>query len=185
MTPAGPAALGRGDHHARPLVVVAFATRNGGTAEIADWIGAELAAEGVDAQVRPAPAVADISAARAVVLGSGLYGGRWLREAGRFARRHRDALLSVPVWLFSSGPLDASAAWRDTPPPAGVRRIADRIDAVEHVTFGGRLVAGTHGLVARMILSRGRGGDYRNRGRVDAWAREIATQVNAAEGPPT
>ncbi|MFI0901064.1 flavodoxin domain-containing protein [Streptomyces sp. NPDC020983] len=168
-----------------PVVLVVYATRNGGTAEIADWIGTALADGGVDALVRPAAAVRDLPPVRAVVLGSGLYGGRWLREATRFARRHRRALASLPVWLFSSGPLDASAAAGDLPPTPAVRHLADRVDAAGHMTFGGRLVPGARGPLARMILARGQGGDYRDPERIGAWVRDIAAQVRAAADQPT
>ncbi|SEN78235.1 flavodoxin domain-containing protein [Actinacidiphila rubida] len=165
-----------------PHVLIAYASRNRGTAEIADWIGLTLTAEGVPADVRAAADIQDLCGYTAVVLGSGLYAGRWLRDATRFARGHRVALRAVPVWLFSSGPLDSSAAERDIPPVNGVVKVADELDAVEHATFGGRLVPGAHGLVARMILSRGRGGDFRDRAQVRAWARRIAATA-ALERP--
>lgn len=168
-----------------PVVLVAYASRNGGTAEIAGWIGTTLAAEGVGALVRPAAAVRDLPPVAAVVIGSGLYGGRWLREATGFARRHRMVLGALPVWLFSSGPLDAAGARSGLPPTAAVRHLADRVDAVGHATFGGRLVPGARGRVARMILARGQGGDYRDPERIAAWARDIAAQVRAALNQPT
>lgn len=74
-------------------MVVAYGSRNGGTAEIAGWIGETLKTEGVNATVRPASAVKDLRPYPAVVLGSGVYEGRWLRSAVRFARHHRRALL--------------------------------------------------------------------------------------------
>lgn len=162
-----------------PVVLVAYESRNGGTAEIAQWIGEGLIGAGVEAEVRPAAVVQELRGYSGVVLGSGLYEGRWLRGALRFARRHRADLLEVPVWLFSSGPLDASAGERDIPPVSGARALADRVDAREHVTFGGRLVPGARGLVARMILRQGKGGDFRDRDRIDAWARSIAAEVAA------
>ncbi|MFI0724132.1 flavodoxin domain-containing protein [Streptomyces sp. NPDC021224] len=185
MIPERPGSAHGGAGAEAPVVLVAYASRNGGTAEIAGWIGAALAAEGVEAVVRPAAAVRDLPPVRAVVLGSGLYGGRWLREATRFARRHRTALASLPVWLFSSGPLDAPAARSRLPPTTAVRHLADRVDAAGHATFGGRLVPGARGPVARMILARGQGGDFRDPERISAWARDIAAQVHAALGQPT
>jgi menaquinone-dependent protoporphyrinogen oxidase len=162
-----------------PVVLVAYESRNGGTAEIAQWIGEGLTGAGVEAEVRPAAVVQDLRGYSGVVLGSGLYEGRWLRGARRFARRHRADLLEVPVWLFSSGPLDASAGERDIPAVSGACALADRVDAREHVTFGGRLAPGARGLVARMILRQGKGGDFRDRDRIDAWARSIAAEVAA------
>jgi menaquinone-dependent protoporphyrinogen oxidase len=165
-----------------PKVLVAYASRNGGTAGIAGWIGDALVDAGTPADVRPAAEVKDLHGYTAVALGSGLYTGRWLPEATRFARRHRAELRTLPVWLFSSGPLDSSAAERDIPPVSGALRIADGLDAVEHVTFGGRLVPGARGLIARLILSKGKGGDFRDPDQVRAWARRIAATA-AAEQP--
>ncbi|MFF3763950.1 flavodoxin domain-containing protein [Streptomyces sp. NPDC001922] len=162
-------------HH----VLVAHGSRNGSTAEIAEWIGETLRAYG-PADVRPAAEVEDVEEYDVVVLGGALYAGRWHRDAARFARRHHQALMSRAVWLFSSGPLDASAGERDIPPVPGVRRIAARLDALGHVTFGGRLEEGAKGIIAHQIVKAGRGGDYRDPARVHAWAREIAAELGAA-----
>ena len=160
-----------------PHVLVVYGSRNGGTAEVARWIGETLRGGGLDTDVLPASAVKDLHRYTAVVLGSGVYEGRWLRDAVHFAHRHRRDLLGVPVCLFSSGPLDASAAERDIPAVPGVVKIADLLDAREHVTFGGRLVEGARGFIARMILSQGRGGDFRDRDQIHAWALGIAKEA--------
>lgn len=164
----------------RHRVLVAYATKNGSTGEIATWIGASLRTTGLDVRVRPASDVVDVDPYGAVVLGGALYMGRWHRDAVRFAHRHSTALAARPLWLFSSGPLDSSANERDIPPAPGVARIASRLDAREHVTFGGRLVEGAQGPVARWILSSGRGGDFRDPVRIRAWAGRIAEELAAA-----
>lgn len=159
-------------------VLVAYATKNGSTEEMARTIAQTLDKEGVVADLRPAAEAGDAREYDAVVLGSGLYAGRWLRDARRFAARHKAVLAARPVWLFSSGPLDATASERDIPPVPGVRRIRDRIDAREHVTFGGCLTAGAKGRMARMIVDSGKGGDFRDFAAMDAWARHIAAELH-------
>lgn len=83
-----------------------------------------------------AGAVLDLTGYDAVVVGGGLYAGRRHKDAPRFVHRHRRAPAARPLWSFGSGPLDASAAARDTPPvpsvPGGCsvivrngRRVAD------------------------------------------------------------
>lgn len=84
------------------------------------------------------------------------------------------------MWLFSSGPLDASASERDIPPVRGVRRAVIRLDAREHVTFGGCLEEGARGRVAGMILRSGKGGDFRDFGVIQAWAHGIADELTHA-----
>lgn len=114
-----------------------------------------------------------------MILGSGLYAGRWLRDAIRFTRRHRKALLEMPVWLFSSGPLDASAAERTVSPVRTATRAAERVDAADHMTFGGRLTDGAHGFVARQILAKNKGGDFRDREQIRTWALKVGDDVAA------
>ncbi|WP_372351282.1 flavodoxin domain-containing protein [Streptomyces sp. KL116D] len=158
-----------------PRVLVAYGTKNGSTGEIAVRVAGVLTEAGYATTVRPAGEVAEsLSAYDAVVLGGALYAGRWHRDARRFARRARRAPGTRPVWLFSSGPLDGSASDRDIPPVPGVRRIADRLDAREHVAFGGRLDESARGRLARMIVRSGKGGDFRDFTAITAWAERIA-----------
>src|SRR5436190_20913169 len=97
-------------------ILVAYATKNGSTAEIAHWIGEELSASGLTVEVRPAAEVRDASGYQAVVLGAAVYLAGWHTDARHFAHRFAGALANMPVWLFSSGPLDSSADDADLPP---------------------------------------------------------------------
>lgn len=118
-------------------VLVAYGTTNGSTARIAETIAEVLRKEGMPAEAVPARSVTDVSSYDAVVVGGGLYAGRWHKDARRFVRRHGRELAERPLWLFSSGPLDASASERNIPPVPGVKRAMVRLDVTEHVTFGG------------------------------------------------
>ena len=155
--------------------LVAYGSRNGSTAQIAGRIGEVLRRQGLETEVRPAAQVRDVEPYDVVVLGGALYAARWHRDARRFARRNADRLSTASVWLFSSGPLDASAAQRSIPPVAGVRRVMVRLDAVEHRTFGGCLREGAKGRIARSLLASGRGGDFRDFDSITAWADRIAS----------
>ncbi|MEU6378722.1 flavodoxin domain-containing protein [Streptomyces sp. NPDC046909] len=161
-------------------VLVAYGTTNGSTARIAEAVAAVLRKEGFTAEALPAGAVARVTPYDAVVLGGGLYAGRWQKDARRFARRHGRDLAGLPLWLFSSGPLDASASERDIPPVPGVRKAMIRLDAREHITFGGCLEEGAKGRMARMILRSGKGGDFRDFDGIEEWARKIADELTVA-----
>jgi menaquinone-dependent protoporphyrinogen oxidase len=158
-------------------VLVASGSKNGSTAGIADMIVAALQAEGVTAQARPAAEVRSTEEYDAVVLGGALYAGRWHRDARAFARRHAKALLGRPVWLFSSGPLDDSADTGEIPPVAQVAKVFERLGAVEHVTFGGRLTEEADGFIAKSMVRNGKGGDFRNPERIANWSHTIATRL--------
>ncbi|WP_407554568.1 flavodoxin domain-containing protein [Streptomyces sp. Pv4-95] len=159
-------------------VLIVYGSRNGSTAEIGRWVGQALRERGLVVEVRDvADAPADLSAYEAVVLGAGVYMGGWHRDARRFARRHRRELGSMPVWLFSSGPLDTSCDEREVPAVPGVARLAHRLGVRGHATFGGRLAQGAQGYVARQILRDGKGGDFRNQDAVRNWARRVAAEL--------
>ncbi|GAA2348480.1 flavodoxin domain-containing protein [Streptomyces kunmingensis] len=169
----------------QPRVLIVYASRNGSTAEIAGHISGVLSEAGCVATVCPAAeAGRDLDTYDAVVLGGALYTGRWHRAARRFARRFRRELETRPVWLFSSGPLDASASERDIPPVPGVRRLADRIEARGHATFGGRLNEDARGRVAKMIVKSGRGGDFRDLTQIISWAEGVARDIVPAPSGP-
>ncbi|MDN0200025.1 flavodoxin domain-containing protein [Streptomyces sp. S.PNR 29] len=160
-------------------VLVAYGTTNGSTAQIAEAIAEVLSKEGLTAEARPAQSVESVALYDAVVVGGGLYAGRWQKHARRFVRRHRRALAERPLWFFSSGPLDASASERDIPPVRGVRKAMLRLDATEHVTFGGCLEEGAKGFIARKIVESGKGGDFRDFAVIEAWAARIADALVA------
>src|SRR5512139_3080934 len=87
------------------MILVAYASKHGSTQGIAEHIARRLTERGLSVEVRPAEAVADLGVPDAVILGSAVYAGSWMKEASEFARRFVDVLSAVPVWLFSSGPL--------------------------------------------------------------------------------
>jgi len=153
-------------------VLVAYASKHGSTGEIAAVVAATLGEAGIRADVVPATDVRALSGYDAVVLGSGLYSATWLRDANRFVRAHRAALVGLPVWLFSSGPLDRSADFDDIPMTAHVAESIDGLAIRGHRTFGG-LLREDSPEVAAGILATHRTGDYRDWDAIRRWAREI------------
>ena len=133
-------------------VLVAYGTKHGATAEIAQAIGSTLRAAGLEVDTLSARRVRSLEPYRAVVLGSAVYAGRWRRDALRTLRRPE--LRDRDVWLFSSGPVgetkgDPEQVERLTKPPR-VQRIATDIGAREHVVFGG-MVAEDAGFIRKKM----------------------------------
>ena len=93
-------------------VLVAAAGRHGATAEIAETIGGELTKAGVDVDVVDVDDVHGLGDYDAVVLGSAVYIGHWLKSAAAFATSRDAELRARPTWLFSSGPCRRSASAR-------------------------------------------------------------------------
>ena len=86
-------------------VLVTAATKYGATAEIAQAIGDALRDRGLEPTVLPPGQVEGIDGYDAVVLGSAVYAGHWLKPAQELVDRWAGALTGRPVWLFSSGPV--------------------------------------------------------------------------------
>jgi menaquinone-dependent protoporphyrinogen oxidase len=85
-------------------VLVAYASTNGSTQEIAETIAAELGKNGVTVDLQLMRKVQSLQEYRAVVLGAPLYIMHWHKEALKFLPRHRQALMERPVAIFASGP---------------------------------------------------------------------------------
>jgi menaquinone-dependent protoporphyrinogen oxidase len=158
------------------FALVAYGSKRGSTKEIAEWIGADLRDKGIHVDVLPAHSVRDVSPYHAVIIGGALYANRWHRDARRFAKRHARTLRDREVWLFSSGPLDASAAAREIPPVRGAARAAEQLNARGHATFGGRLGPDARGFPAS-AMAKTRSGDFRSPEQVHAWAGDIVRQL--------
>jgi menaquinone-dependent protoporphyrinogen oxidase len=161
-------------------VLVAYGTKHGATAEIAQAIAKTLQAAGLEVDVEPARRVRSLDAYRAVVLGSAVYVGRWRADAMRLPRRAD--LKDRDVWLFSSGPVgeddgDPEELERLTKPKR-VQQLAAAIGVREHVVFGG-MIADDAGYIrkrmARKIPAELR--DRRDWPQIEAWARSIAAAL--------
>ena len=85
-------------------VLVVYASKYGSTQEVAEAVAATLREHGLDVDVRPAAEPVDPGGYSAVVIGGALYYFRWLKDARRFVRSHRDALERMPVAVFGMGP---------------------------------------------------------------------------------
>ena len=62
-------------------ILVAYASKYGSTAGIAQKIGAKLSEAGHAADVLPVDQVSDLTPYRAAVIGSAVYVGQWRKEA--------------------------------------------------------------------------------------------------------
>jgi menaquinone-dependent protoporphyrinogen oxidase len=165
-------------------VLVAYGSRNGSTAEIAQAIAASLRARGLATDVLRADQVPDVGHYDAVIVGSCVYMLRWHPDVLAFLHAHERALASRDVWLFQSGPLDDLTETRDRPLSVPVADIADRIGVRDHVIFGGRLCDGAAGALESLFSLGGLAGDHREWPRILAWADAVAEQVAARREAP-
>jgi menaquinone-dependent protoporphyrinogen oxidase len=157
-------------------VLVAYGSTRGGTEGLAEWVAQELRTDGIEVEVHSAARIGRLGRYDAVIVGGALYAGRWHRLARRFVQRHVAELRLRPVFFFSSGPLDDSAAQGQIPPVRAVQALMTQVGARGHVTFGGRLLAHARGFVASRMAAK-MAGDWRDRTQVRDWARTVAAQL--------
>ena len=161
-------------------VLVASASKHGATNEIAIEIGRTLNDHGVDTEVLDVEHVSALGGFDAVILGSAVYIGHWLKPATKFAEIHADELRGRPIWLFSSGPIG------DPPRPQEQQAgTADEIlvatGAREHRVFAGKIDKGQLSFPERAVV-RAVGaaeGDYRDWSEIRAWATDIAQALTS------
>ncbi|MFI5708321.1 flavodoxin domain-containing protein [Kribbella sp. NPDC051620] len=162
-------------------VLVAYASKMGATAGIAEAVGAVLRERGHLADVRDVTGVDSITQYDAVVLGSAIYLRRWRPEAVRFLRRYAEELGDRRVWLFHSGPVGPDREQLQDM-PANVHRLAHRIGAAPATTFAGAILPATaKGFLARHLANSKLAGDSRDWPLIAAWAEDIAATLTSTE----
>lgn len=168
--------------------LVAYASRHGATAGIAERIAERLRAAGLEAEARPVNAVRDPATYDAFVIGGATYMFHWMKEATAFVRRNRALLATRPVWLFGSGPLGTEATderGRDLSVVSAPREFPELRAAIHardaRVFFGAfdrgvKAVGFTERLALMLPAARAAfpEGDFRDWAEIEAWADGIA-----------
>jgi menaquinone-dependent protoporphyrinogen oxidase len=163
-------------------VLVAYGTKYGATAEIAERIGQVLDQAGLSTDVLPANKVSNLEAYQAVVLGSAVYVGAWRKEAVNFFKANEAVLATKPVWLFSSGPTgegdveELLQGWRF---PGKLQPIADRIQPRDIAVFHGNADPEKMGRIERWMIKQvnAPSGDFRDWDAITAWATGVASAL--------
>ena len=166
-------------HHGKKVAIV-YASRHGSTEEIAEAVRNAPTDRGLDTQLSSVDDGADLSASDAVVLGSAVYMGRWLKPAREFAEARGGELATKPLWLLSSGPIgDPPEAAQE---PLGVAELKSALRARDHRVFAGKIDRSNLGLTEKAVLIavKAEEGDSRDWDDIRAWASAIADELNAA-----
>jgi menaquinone-dependent protoporphyrinogen oxidase len=160
-------------------VLVCAATKYGATGEIANAVADVLAEKGLEVTVIPPGQAGVIEQFDAVVLGSAVYMGQWMKPARELVDRSAAALAARPVWLFSSGPVGEPAKPAEN--PVDVSKILQSTKARDHRVFTGRLVRKHLSFPDRAMASaiRAAEGDFRNWAEIRAWAAGIASALQS------
>ena len=165
-------------------VVVAYASKHGSTEGIAAAFAERLTEAGEPAEATRVDQVSDLSAATAVVLGSAIYAGSWMKEAVEFVHRFAEPLAERPVWLFSSGPLGEDVEDEEQQ-PRQLEEIEGIVGPIEHRVFFGALDRSKLGFAERMIVKavKAPDGDFRDWDEIRTWADAIASDLATRADP--
>jgi menaquinone-dependent protoporphyrinogen oxidase len=168
-------------------ILVAYVSRTGTTAGVAQAIGQTLAESGALVDVRRMQGVTDLSPYRAVVAGSGIQNKQWLPEAMQFMRTQQATLARVPCAIFlvcmtlamNKGDYRQEvAAWlqpvRALVRPVSEGLFAGALDISKVPSFKDRL--GFKISVATGVWSEG---DHRNWEAIHRWAASLPPLLEA------
>ncbi|MEI6362514.1 MAG: flavodoxin domain-containing protein [Actinomycetes bacterium] len=172
-------------------VLVAYSSRHGATTGIAERIADGLRAAGLPVDVRRIDDDQGVTGYDAFVIGSAAYMFHWLKDATAFAKRHRGVLAEHPVWLFSSGPLGTDLVdeeGRDVLETTRPKEFAELQTLLhprgEKIFFGAwdpdALAIGIGERLMRLMPKAKAAmpvGDFRDWEAIDAWARDIASDL--------
>jgi menaquinone-dependent protoporphyrinogen oxidase len=168
-------------------ILVAYASAHGSTAEIAEFIGKELAHRDFKITVSNVVDVTSVDEYDAFVLGSAIHAGMWLTEMSRFLERFQPKLAVAPVVFFMTcirvlEPDGYQHALRDYVN----QRVLDQINLKDLTAFAGRLQMDAVDWGERWTLAANYDGltppgthnnDYRDWAKIRAWARKIADKL--------
>ncbi|MGO9118874.1 MAG: flavodoxin domain-containing protein [Desulfomonilaceae bacterium] len=159
-------------------VLVTYASKYGSTGGVADAIGKELCAKGVNADVVLIKNAGNVSSYQGVVIGSAIYKGRWMSEAIDFVNKNQDILGQMPVAYFLvcmtlSRPTEKNRtqvlSYMDH-----VLKVVPKIKPVSIGAFAGALnYSNLDWLTKKIMKSKGSPeGDFRDWNAIRTWARE-------------
>jgi menaquinone-dependent protoporphyrinogen oxidase len=168
-------------------LLIAYATRAGSTAEIADALGDALVGlEGFEIEVLPIEVVKDVTGYAAVVIGSAIRAGNWMPEAVQFVEQHQAALRERPIVYFSV----CITLHEDTPEnrkivaayTAPVRAI---VAPVAEEFFAGLVDPTRFSWILRILmhLIRTPQGDFRNWEAIQKWGESLPTALHIKNEP--
>jgi menaquinone-dependent protoporphyrinogen oxidase len=161
-------------------ILVAYATRSGSTAEIAQVIGKELTTAGFTANVAEIKTVSTLAGYTAVVIGGPLYMGSVDGAVGKFIGNNREHLQNLPVAAFVVGlapknpdPGASEAAL------AALKKSLGPVTPVSSVLFAGKLDPTKLSFIQRKMteLVKSPVGDFRDWDAIAAWAQELPKKM--------
>ncbi len=169
-------------------ILVAYASKYGSTQEIAEKIAGVLRQDGLQVDVLPVPTVGDLRPYEAVILGSAVYIGKWMKSACAFMMEQEKALAERPVWIFSSGPTgegDAVGLLDGWQLPADQQSVVGRIQPRAVTVFHGNIDVDRVNWIEKTSVKALKKpfGDFRDWDAITSWAASISESLRGRNLP--
>jgi menaquinone-dependent protoporphyrinogen oxidase len=164
-------------------VLVTVASKHGSNREIAEAIVGQLRTHSMEADFVPPEEVGNLDSYDAVIIGSAVYMGHWMKPARVFVQTHADDLRRLPVWLFSSGAIVSENIEERGEPATDMGELLEFTHAREHRLFGGRLDRAGLNMLERIAVkaAHAEDGDARDWDAVRSWADSIAAALSPSQ----
>jgi len=157
-------------------ILVAYASRKGSTAGIAQAVGKELVSAGYTVDVIEMKTVTTVEGYNAAIIGAPVYMGKVDKDISKFVAKNRDRLASIPVAAFAVGIAPVA------PQIEPVEKVLDNltkavspIQLIAATVFAGKLDPDKMSFIERQMTSlmKVRTGDFRDWNAITARAREL------------
>jgi len=160
-------------------ILIAYASKYGSTAQIAENIALRLKKAGLTPVVKDVKEINSLAGYSAVIAGSAVYAGSWLKEGADFLGKYRQDLKARPTWFFSAGPtgkgdpVEQMKGWRF---PDSLMPLADKIQPRDIAYFHGVLDMSKLRLAEKLIVYalKTPAGDFRDWEMINRWADQVA-----------
>ena len=161
-------------------ILVAYASRKGSTAGIAQAIGKELVSAGHTVDVIEMKTVTTVKGYNAVIIGAPVYMGKVDKDISKFVAKNRDRLASIQVAAFAVGIAPVA------PQIEPVEKVLDDltkavspIQLIAATVFAGKLDPDKMSFIERSMTSlmKVRTGDFRDWNAIAVWAKGLPGQM--------
>lgn len=162
-------------------ILVAYSSKRGSTAQVAEFIGKELCAKGESVDVLPISKIESLDGYKGFIVGSAIRAGKWVPEATKFVEKNKDAFACRPVAYFIVCMTLASDK------PGASALVADYLEnerilvkPVSEGNFAGKYVYKELPLFFRILGKALKipDGDFRNWDVIKKWADQVQPLMN-------
>lgn len=162
------------------MILVTYASRYGGTKQIAAYLAKVLELEGHKTQLRHVDDVVSISPYESLVVGSGLYLGQWLDDATEFLDSFSMDLGKKMLWLFSSGPKEELKLIQETHIPGNLEPLLAHFSVQNAALFDTQTSTKQLSFDDYLLLQSMQpvSADAGNWHKIKAWGRSIAGEID-------